>query len=120
MVEAGSHRVVPELLYEATISPGSISGSRRKEQEAFHALIVGATRARRAGQSEAPWLERAEQLSDTCRQARRNPRREAQGAYFIAACLEAEHPRLARSYLEQALALNPWHLKARLRLLRQR
>jgi glycosyltransferase involved in cell wall biosynthesis len=120
MVEAGRHRVVPELLYEATISPGSISGSRRKEQEAFHALIVGATRARRAGQPEAPWLERAEQLSDTCRQARRNPRREAQGAYFIAACLEAEHPQLARRYLEQALALNPWHLKARLRLLRQR
>jgi glycosyltransferase involved in cell wall biosynthesis len=120
MVESGSHRVVPELLYEATISPGSISGSRRQEQEAFHAMIVGATRARRAGESEAPWLERAERLSDRCRQARRNPRREASGAYFIAACLEAEHPQLARQYLQQALALNPWHLKARLRLLRQR
>lgn len=120
MVEIGRHRVVPELLYEATIAPGSISGSRRREQEAFHALIVGATAARRSGASEAPWLERAERLSAQCRQARRSPRREARGAYFIAACLQAEHPQLARRYLEQALALNPWHLRARLRLLRGR
>ncbi len=120
MVEAGSHRVVPEVLYEATISPGSISGSRRREQEAFHALIVGASQARRTGSSEAPWLERAERLSALCRQAGRNRRSEARGAYFIAACLEAEHPLLARRYLDQALALDPLHLRARLRRLRQR
>lgn len=116
MVETGPHRVVPDVLYEATIEPGSISGSRREEQEAFHALIVGASQARRSGASEAPWLERAEQLSSQCRQARRDPRREARGAYFIAACLQAEHPELARRYLERAVALDPWHLRARLRL----
>lgn len=117
MVESGRHRVVPEVLYEATLSPGSISGSRRLEQEAFHALIVGATRARRAGEPEDSWLEQAEQLSTRCRNARRNPRREADGAYFIAACLAAEHPDLSRRYLERTLELNPWHLKARLRRL---
>ena len=120
MVESGRHRVVPEVLYEATLSPGSISGSRRQEQEAFHALIVAATRARRAGESELPWLEQAEQLSESCRNARRNPRREADGAYFIAACLAADHPELSRRYLERALELNPLHLKARLRQLRAR
>jgi hypothetical protein len=120
MVESGRHRVVPEVLYEATLSPGSISGSRRQEQEAFHALIVGATRARRSGESELPWLEQAEQLSESCRNARRNPHREADGAYFIAACLAAEHPVLSRRYLERTLELNPWHLKARLRQLRAR
>ena len=120
MVEIGRHRVLPELLYEGTISPGSISGSRRQEQEAFHALIVGASRARRAGEPEAPWLERAMRLSDRCRAASRNPRREARGAYFIAACLEAEQPDLARRYLDQALRLDPLHLRARLRRLRRR
>jgi glycosyltransferase involved in cell wall biosynthesis len=120
MVESGRHRVVPEVLYEATLSPGSISGSRRQEQEAFHALIVAATRARRAGESELPWLEQAEQLSESCRNARRNPRREADGAYFIAACLAADHPELSRRYLERTLELNPLHLKARLRQLRAR
>ena len=118
MVEIGPHRVVPEVLYEATLSPGSISGSRRQEQEAFHALIVGASRARRAAQPEMPWLEKAERLSAHCRTARPQPRRQAEGAYFIAACLAAEHPALSRRYLRQTLQLNPWHLRARLRGLR--
>jgi glycosyltransferase involved in cell wall biosynthesis len=116
MVEVGSHLVVPEVLYEATLSPGSISGSRRQEQEAFHALIVAATQARRGGQPEAPVLAEAEALSERCRGLRAQPRRQADGAYFIGACLSREHPDLARQYLRQALALNRWHLKARLKL----
>jgi glycosyltransferase involved in cell wall biosynthesis len=116
MVELGSHLVVPEVLYEATLSPGSISGSRRQEQEAFHGLIVGATRARRCGQEEGPWLAQAEVLAERCRSSRPDPRRQADGAYFIGACLARERPDLAREYLRQALDLNPWHLKARLKL----
>jgi len=118
MVEGGRHRVVPEVLYEATLSPGSISGSRRQEQQAFHALIVGASRARRAGEEEAPWLEKAERLSALCRTARPDPRRQAEGAYFIASCLAGEHGELSRHYLRQTLRLDPWHLRARLRSLR--
>jgi len=120
MVELGPHLVVPEVLYEATLSPDSISGSRRQEQQQFHALIVGATEARRSGDSEQPWLAEAEALSERCRHAPRNPRREAAGAYFIGACLLDEHPDLARSYLLQAVKLNPWHWKARLKLSRLR
>jgi glycosyltransferase involved in cell wall biosynthesis len=116
MVELGSHLVVPEVLYEATLSPGSISGSRRREQEEFHGLIVAATRARRSGQEEAPWLEQAEILAERCRGGTPDPRRQADGAYFIGACLAGEHPDVARRYLRQALTLNPWHVKARLRL----
>jgi glycosyltransferase involved in cell wall biosynthesis len=118
MVEQGRHRVVPEVLYEATLSPGSISGSRRQEQQAFHALIVGASRARRHGEPETPWLEKAEQLSARCRTARPDRRRQAEGAYFIASCLAAEHPLLSRQYLGQTLHLDPWHLRARLRHLK--
>jgi hypothetical protein len=120
MVELGPHLVVPEVLYEATLSPDSISGTRRQEQQQFHALIVGATEARRSGDSEQPWLAEAEALSERCRHAPRNPLREAAGAYFIGACLVDEHPDLARSYLLQAVKLNPWHWKARLKLSRLR
>ncbi len=118
MVELGSHQVIPEVLYEATLTPGSISGSRRREQETFHTFIVGATRARRAGLPEEPWLAKAAALSRECRLASRSPKREADGAYFIGACLATEQPDLARRYLERAVALNPWHLKARLKLSR--
>lgn len=120
LVETGAHRVVSEVLYEADLSPGSISGSRRLEQEAFHRLIVACTKARRAGAPEDPWLAEARALSDSCRAARRDPRREASGAYFIAACLAAEHPQLSTRYLRRTLELDPRHLRARLRLLRGR
>lgn len=116
LVELGSHEVVPEVLYEATLSPGSISGSRRREQEIFHSIIVGATQARRGGASEEPWLEKATALSQECRQSPRSPGGEADGAYFIGACLAEAQPNLARRYLQQALELNPWHFKARLKL----
>jgi glycosyltransferase involved in cell wall biosynthesis len=116
MVEHGRHLVVPEVLYQATLTPGSISGSRRREQEAFHRLIVAATAARRSGREEAPWLAQAGALSDRCRRSRPEPRRQADGAYFIGACLSRERPDLARHYLRRALDHNPWHLKARLKL----
>jgi glycosyltransferase involved in cell wall biosynthesis len=116
LVELGSHEVIAEVLYEATLSPGSISGRHRHEQELFHSIIVGATRARRGGASEEPWLDKATALSQQCRQSPRSAGGEANGAYFIGACLAEAEPHLARRYLQQALELNPWHLKARLKL----
>jgi glycosyltransferase involved in cell wall biosynthesis len=120
LVELGRHRVVPHILYEATVAPGSISGSRRKEQEQFHSYIVSLTHARRQGLPESAWLAKAEALSVRCRtaSAHRSLQGSANGAYFIAACLEQEHPKLAAKYFRQALDLNPLHMKARLKLFR--
>ena len=122
LVELGRHRVVPQILYEATVAPGSISGSRRKEQELFHSYIVNLTHARRQGLTEASWLAKAEALSFRCKNAPTKGRRRgaANGAYFIAACLEQDHPQLAAKYFRQALDLNPLHMKARLKLTRLR
>jgi glycosyltransferase involved in cell wall biosynthesis len=118
LVEFGRHRVVPHILYEATVAPGSISGSRRKEQEQFHSYIVNLTHARRQGLSESLWLAKAETLSDNCMNSPAKGRRQgaANGAYFIASCLEKEHSQLAAKYYRQALELNPLHMKARLKL----
>jgi len=121
LVEIGRHRVIPEILYEARIDPGSISGMRRREQDAFHRLIVQAAHARREGCSEAPWLERAEALSDRCRRGLpRSSRRKAAGAYFLGASLSDREPGLARRYLQQAVALDPLHWRARWKLARLR
>ena len=118
LTEIGSHLVIPEVLYRAEASPGSISGSRRVEQEHFHRLIVACTKARRSGASEASFLLKADQLSQRCRKLRRSRKRIAAGNYFIGSCLLPSHPDLARPYLEAALANNPLHIKARLKLLR--
>jgi hypothetical protein len=113
---------VPHILYEATVAPTSISGTRRKEQEQFHSYIVNLTRARRQGLSESLWLAKAESLSVNCKSSPAKGRRQgaANGAYFIAACLEKDHPQLAAKYFRQALDLNPLHMKARLKLFRLR
>jgi len=118
LTELGSHLVVPKVLYRAEASPGSISGSRRAEQEQFHRMIVACTNARRSGASEAPFLLEAEQLSQRCRQLRRSPKRIAAGNYFIGSCLLSSHPELARNYLKAAIKNNPLHLRARLKLMR--
>lgn len=121
LVEIGRHRVIPEVLYEARIDPGSISGMRRREQDAFHRLIVRAAQARREGRSEAPWLEQAEALSERCRRGLpRSARRKAAGAYFLGASLSEQEPALARRYLQQAVALDPLHWRARWKLARLR
>ena len=118
LAEHGSHLVVPEVLYRAEASPSSISGSRKAEQEQFHRLIVACTSARRSGASETPFLLEAEQLSQRCRELRRSPKRIAAGNYFIGSCLLPSHPELARNYLKEALINNPFHLRARVKLLR--
>ncbi|MFN9692467.1 MAG: glycosyltransferase family 2 protein [Synechococcaceae cyanobacterium] len=114
--ELGSHLVVPEILYQAEASPGSISGSRSVEQEKFYQLIVACTQARRAGASEASYLRKAERLTKRCRKFRLSRKRIAAGNYFIGSWLEAEHPVLARQYLQAALANDPFHLRARFKL----
>ena len=105
LAELGAHKIVPEILYEAGVSPGSISGLQTREQRRFHGLIRAATAARRSQRSEAPWLARAAALSDRCRCRRPDSRRRARGAYFIAACLKQTIPNGCH-YLSETLTLD--------------
>ena len=118
LVELGPHQLIPEVLYTASVTPGSISGSRRKEQDSFHRVIEATTAARRNNQPEDRWLRQAEALSKRCRQAPRTADQIAAGAYYIGSCLSTKEPFLAHQYLSQALKLNPWHLRARIKLMR--
>lgn len=116
MVEVGDHIVIPRVYYEGLLYPSSISGSRRNEQKKLFYYIKKATMARRSGSSESEWLNRASQFSEECKLLRKNPKKEAEGAYFIGACLVRSHPRLAIEYFKRTLVLNPMHFKARLKL----
>lgn len=120
MTELGPHLVVPEVLYRSEASAGSISGSHRAEQDRFHRIIVACTKARRSGASEEPFLRQAEQLSERCRKLSKSRWRMAAGHYFIGSCLANTHPELARRYLNLALCQNPFHVRARVKLLRLR
>lgn len=116
MVEVGEHIVIPAVYYEGLLYPTSISGSRRNEQKRLFYYIMKATIARRSGHSESEWLNKASQFSEECKVLKKSPKKEAEGAYFIGACLVQSHPRLAVEYFKKTLVLNPMHFKARLKL----
>lgn len=116
LVEVGKHLYVPSVYYEGMLFAGSISGSKRMEQERFFHYIKKATSCRRRGQSERKWLEKARDFSKACRLAKVSQRKGGDGAYFIGSCLEANNPKLACLYLEEALQANPTHIRAWLRL----
>lgn len=118
LVEVGEHIVIPRILYDNCLYPGSISGSRRREQTKFHQFIVAASKARRSGKQESVWLARASTFSKQCQMNSNNRNNNNNGAYFIGACLINTHPILARKYLLMSLDSNPFNLRARLKILR--
>ncbi len=117
LLEVGKHIVLPDILYENCIYPGSISGSRKKEQKKLHSFIVSATQARKRGCSEDTWLKRALNFSETCRKKSNQKCNISRGAYFIGACLFEQNPTLAKKYLQLSLKSNPLNLRARLKIM---
>ncbi len=118
LVEKGPFAGVPEVLYEASLEAGSISGTQTEEQRILAGLIARATRARRAGEAEDAILAAAAQVRPVRKAGR--ARREALGNYFIGSCLRQADPRAAATYFERALASDPWLWRARLRWLQAR
>jgi glycosyltransferase involved in cell wall biosynthesis len=116
LIEIGSHLVVPDILYENCLMPGSISGTKKKEQETFFKFIVEASEARRSGKTDQPALFKASRYSKKCQNKSMSNKNLASGAYFIASCLIKSYPSVAKKYLEMAIQSNPFHIRARLKL----
>jgi glycosyltransferase involved in cell wall biosynthesis len=118
LIEVGEHILVSKILYENCLFPGSISGSRKREQETLHKIILQASQARKTGHSETLCLARAAAFSDQCQRQKKRRKDLGKGSYFIAACLVKKNPDLAKKYLEQTIRHNPLHMRARLKMLR--
>jgi glycosyltransferase involved in cell wall biosynthesis len=112
MVEHGEVVALPEILYEARFSLGSISALEREAQLAAAEVALDAAKRRRSGRSDADELARA-------RVATRRPavtrRSRARAAYFVGSCLARRDRRAARAYLREAIAADPLLLRAWLR-----
>lgn len=116
LAERGKHLVVPEILYEALVSPDSISGLRRADQARSREAIVSSARLRRQGKSDQPVLDALQHDLATRRNLPERTRRAAT-YYFMGAALRKRNPKKARSYFRSALLLNPFHLRSWLRLM---
>jgi glycosyltransferase involved in cell wall biosynthesis len=59
LAEVGEHIVMPEILYEASVTLSSVSQRHRREQRAATRVIAKCAARRSAGQAEGPILELA-------------------------------------------------------------
>ncbi len=120
MHEAGAIVVNETIQYVAKIRPGDICFTQRLQQTATTRLVLEAAQLRRSGQSESTLLEEANRLwRDALDEGTINNslcnRRDAEGFYHIAACLDARDKQRARHYYRLALSKRPLYLRALLR-----
>lgn len=116
LVDHGMLAFVREVLYSARFEPSAISGRYARHQQELAKIIVQLRAVRERGVSEAPLLARAAAIRPGANGWR--PPRLGGGDYFIARVLQARGDPRAIHYLHRALRANPFHLKARVALLR--
>ena len=116
LAEQGRYVVLPEVLYQASITVGAISGLYRKEQIATARKILESASRRRSGLSDDTALEQAAQIRPQVK--RTAGRRDcAKALYFIGVCLKKQNNYRASNYFRQALQAYPLHLKSAFRLM---
>ncbi|HMP72048.1 MAG TPA: glycosyltransferase family 2 protein [Kiritimatiellia bacterium] len=121
LAEQGEVAYLEEVYYQYRISPGAISGARRRLQKRFGRLGQACRDARRAGKSEAPFLEEAEALTRSIREGRippPRPRDQWLSFYHIGCLLESTDPEAAMAYFTSARVRHPWHWRPRYKLWR--
>jgi glycosyltransferase involved in cell wall biosynthesis len=119
LAEVGNYAVVPEVLYEAVVGPGSLSMTHRRQQLALTELIVESARCRRAGVSDHDVLSRAGAIRPA-RSGSAGRLARSRALYFIGSCLRQRRDAAATGYFLQAVRENPLHVKAWWRLVSER
>ncbi len=115
LAERGRFQMVEEVLYQACITPGSLSGRYRREQQAIAKLSHAALRRRLCQQPEDDVLEQASRIRPGALPG--DPSRlRAQGLYAIGERLRRQGDPRAEHYFRAALDALPTLLKPRLRL----
>jgi glycosyltransferase involved in cell wall biosynthesis len=106
----GTFCMLQRRLCICSITPASISGSRKAEQERFARLSRKALLVRQAGLSDEPVLQEARQIL-SCVAKRANSKRDrAAGNYFVGKCLLDNQNKAAFGYLLAAVKEDPLHL----------
>lgn len=119
LAERGKFAGVQEILYRCRIFPDGISMRNAQLQRQIHACSHGAFIARRKGEDETPFLERAATIRAGVDGG--NPivsigQNLAAGYYFIGEALRRNGDRSCRRYFWRALRLMPCSLKLWVRL----
>jgi len=114
LAEIGKFQILGEVLYTARITPDSITGGARQQQERLGRLSRAALEARERGEPEDSILQAAARIRPVRSRAWC---REARGLYFIGEALRRNGDRRGRKYLRIAIARCPLLLPAWVRLI---
>jgi glycosyltransferase involved in cell wall biosynthesis len=112
LAEIGRFLAIDEVLYTARITPESVTGMARLQQEQLADLSRAALEARHSGQYEADILERASAVG---RAPRRGLGRRGKGLYFVGEALRRNGDRRARAYLRRSIIAWPFSIRAWIR-----
>jgi glycosyltransferase involved in cell wall biosynthesis len=116
LAEVGKFQMIPEVLYEARVSPGDISMNQKRRQEEIARCSLAAMKLRSLGKSDAVALESAAKIRPS-RSQRPRLGKNFRGNYFIGETLRRNGDFAAASkYLWEAAKANPFYLKSWLRL----
>lgn len=112
LADRGKFQTTEEILYTARLTPDSLSGAGRQQQEALARLSISALEARRRGESEDGILEAASRV----RRAAGKRSSRAEGFYFIGEALRRNRDERALAYLRRSAMLAPLWPKGWFRL----
>jgi len=105
LAAVGKFQMVPECLYLARVTPGSISADAHDAQHQLGELSLAAAFARGRGESEGALLLNAALIRPV---APRSGFRGSKGLYFIGESLRRNRDPRSRAYLRQAIRANPF------------
>jgi glycosyltransferase involved in cell wall biosynthesis len=114
LAEIGDVDVVPDVLYEADLSPDSITARRRSDQVAYARLALRAAAARRNGRGDAEIVSEVTTQSPLPRLALHESAawRTAAFLYSVGRGHGRRDPEMARRYYRAALRSCPWHWRS--------
>ena len=108
LIEVGTYRCLPELLYAYRVAEHSISAHRRDAQQSLSNVARSCYEARQADRPETDLLAEAARISALPESGRE----QNSNAYFIGRCLFDRRDLRAKDYLWRSIRNNPWRWRS--------
>ena len=105
LAELGRCSATPTVLYQARLSPGSITATRRNRQTKVTRIMIKCAKRRRLGLNEIPILPKPQRFLERDVKSLLPLRllRQAQFYYFIGSVLVKKNPERAKYYFKKSL-----------------
>lgn len=115
LIEHGEHKSTTDVHYRAIVEKSSISFLKRNLQLEMTEIILKCAAARKTSGSDKTVLAEIKDIKRP--EVKANSKSDAAYYYFLASNLIDKDHKAGYKYLKKAIAANPFHLKARVKLI---